>query len=135
MRNTPSARNYASPTRDKIFIWVPLLAGCGNNGLLGRHAAIHPFGTDQFTRQCTLCRFLSFQSVFIAVFNQLSKRFNRLRLFFAAVKSCYCRDSIVKRSRYITTDVQKYRSKCSTAIPENCLCSREQRRIERSHSQ
>lgn len=50
MRNTPQRmRSYAPPTRDKIFIWSAVVAGCGIMALLGRHAAIHRFGTDQFT--------------------------------------------------------------------------------------
>ena len=50
MRNTPQrTRNYASPTQDKIFIWSAVVAGCGIMALLGCHAAIHRFGTDQFT--------------------------------------------------------------------------------------
>ena len=34
MRNTPQrTRSYASPTRDKIFIWSAVVAGCGINHL------------------------------------------------------------------------------------------------------
>lgn len=36
MRNTPQrTRNYASPTRDKIFIWSAVVAGCGIMAYLG----------------------------------------------------------------------------------------------------
>ena len=42
MRNTPQRmRSFAPPTRDKIFIWSAVVAGCGIMALLGRHAAIH----------------------------------------------------------------------------------------------
>lgn len=50
MKKTPQRlRSYAPPTRDKIFIWSAVIAGCGIMALLGRHAAITHFGTDEFT--------------------------------------------------------------------------------------
>ena len=50
MKETPQRlRSYAPPTRDKIFIWSAVVAGCGIMALLGRHAAITRFGTDEFT--------------------------------------------------------------------------------------
>ncbi len=50
MKNTPQRlRSYAPPTRDKIFIWSAVVAGCSIMALLCRHAAIHRFDTDQFT--------------------------------------------------------------------------------------
>ena len=90
MRNTPQrTRSYASPTRDKIFIWSAVVAGCGIMALLGRHAAIHRFGTDQFTGNVLFAVFFvlsiglycGFQSGIEDVFNRLST------LFFADVKS------------------------------------------------
>ena len=50
MKETPQRlRSFAPPTRDKIFIWSAVIAGCGIMALLGRHAAITRFGTDEFT--------------------------------------------------------------------------------------
>ena len=86
MRNTPQrTRSYASPTRDKIFIWSAVVAGCGIMALLGRHAAIHRFGTDQFTGNVLFAVFFvlsiglycGFQSVIEDVFNRLSTLFRR----------------------------------------------------------
>ena len=86
MRNTPQrTRSYASPTRDKIFIWSAVVAGCGIMALLGRHAAIHRFGTDQFTGNILFAVFFvlsiglycGFQSVIEDVFNRLSTLFRR----------------------------------------------------------
>ena len=86
MRNTPQrTRSYASPTRDKIFIWSAVVAGCGIMALLGRHAAIHRFGTDQFTGNILFAVFFvlsiglycGFQSVIEDVFNRLSALFHR----------------------------------------------------------
>ena len=86
MRNTPQrTRSYASPTRDKIFIWSAVVAGCGIMALLGRHAAIHRFGTDQFTGNVlfavlfvlSIGLYCGFQSVIEDVFNRLSALFRR----------------------------------------------------------
>ena len=50
MKETPQRlRSFAPPTRGTIFIWSAVIAGCGIMALLGRHAAIHRFGTDHFT--------------------------------------------------------------------------------------
>ena len=44
MKETPQRlRSFAPPTRDKIFIWSAVIAGCGIMALLGRHAAITRF--------------------------------------------------------------------------------------------
>ena len=86
MRNTPQRlRSFAPPTRDKIFIWSAVVAGCGIMALLGRHAAIHRFGTDQFTGNVLFAVFFvlsiglycGFQSVIEDVFNRLSTLFRR----------------------------------------------------------
>lgn len=86
MRNTPQrTRSYAPPTRDKIFIWSAVVAGCGIMALLGRHAAIHRFGTDQFTGNVLFAVFFvllvglycGFQSVVEDVFNRLTALFRR----------------------------------------------------------
>ena len=86
MRNTPQRlRSFAPPTRDKIFIWSAVVAGCGIMALLGRHAAIHRFGTDQFTGNILFAVFFvlsiglycGFQSVIEDVFNRLSTLFRR----------------------------------------------------------
>ena len=86
MRNTPQRmRSYASPTRDKIFIRSAIVAGCGIMALLGRHAAIHRFGTDQFTGNIlfavffvlTIGLYCGFQSAIEDVFNRLSTLFRR----------------------------------------------------------
>ena len=86
MRNTPQrTRSYVSPTRDKIFIWSAVVAGCGIMALLGRHAAIHRFGIDQFTGNILFAVFFvlsiglycGFQSVIEDVFNRLPSLFRR----------------------------------------------------------
>lgn len=86
MRNTPQRlRSFAPPTRDKIFIWSAVIAGCGIMALLGRHAAIARFGTDEFTGNVLFAVFLvltiglyfGFQSVIEEVFNRLSTLFRR----------------------------------------------------------
>lgn len=86
MRNTPlRLRSYAPPTRDKIFIWSAVIAGCGIIALLGRHAAITRFGTDEFTGNVLFAVFLvltiglycGFQSAIEEVFNRLSTLFRR----------------------------------------------------------
>ena len=81
----PRLRNTASPTRDKIFIWSAVVAGCGIMALLGRHAAIHRFGTDHFTGNVLFAVFFvlsiglycGFQSVIEDVFNRLLTLFRR----------------------------------------------------------
>lgn len=78
-------RSFAPPTRDKIFIWSAVVAGCGIMALLGRHAAIHRFGTDQFTGNVLFAVFFvlsiglscGFQSVIEDVFNRLQSLFRR----------------------------------------------------------
>ncbi|WP_289191838.1 hypothetical protein [Bacteroides acidifaciens] len=86
MRNTPQRlRSYAPPTRDKIFIWSAVVAGCGIMALLGRHAAIHRFGSDQFTDNVLFAVFFvlsiglycGFQSVIEDVFNRFQSLFRR----------------------------------------------------------
>lgn len=86
MRNTPQRlRSYAPPTRDKIFIWSAVVAGCGIMALLGRHAAITRFGTDEFTGNVLFAVFFvlsiglycGFQSVIEDVFNRLQSLFRR----------------------------------------------------------
>ena len=86
MRNTPQrTRSYFSPTRDKIFIWSAVVAGCGIMALLGRHAAIHRFGTDQFTGNILFAVFFvlsiglycGFQSVIEDVFNRIQSLLRR----------------------------------------------------------
>ena len=86
MRNSPQRlRSLAPPTRDKIFIWSAVVAGCCIMALLGRHAAIHRFGTDQFTGNVLFAVFFvlsiglycGFQSVIEDVFNRLSTLFRR----------------------------------------------------------
>lgn len=87
MNETPQRlRSFAPPTRDKIIIWSAVIAGCGIMALLGRHAAIHRFGTDEFTGNVLFAVFFSlsiglylgFQSVIEDVFNRLSN-FSRRR--------------------------------------------------------
>lgn len=89
MKNTPQrTRSYASPTRDKIFIWSAVVAGCGIMALLGRHAAIHRFGTDQFTGNILFAVFFvlsiglycGFQSAIEDVFNRLQSLFRRRKV-------------------------------------------------------
>ncbi len=86
MRNTPQRlRSYAPPTRDKIFIWSAVIAGCGIMALLGRHAAITRFGTDEFTGNVLFAVFLvltiglyfGFQSAIEDVFNRLQSLFRQ----------------------------------------------------------
>lgn len=86
MKETPQRlRSYAPPTRDKIFIWSAVIAGCGIMALLGRHAAITRFGTDEFTGNVlfavffvlTIGLYFGFQSVIEEVFNRLSTLFRR----------------------------------------------------------
>ena len=86
MKETPQRlRSFAPPTRDKIFIWSAVIAGCGIMALLGRHAAITRFGTDEFTGNVLFAVFLvltiglyfSFQSAIEEVFNRIQSLFRR----------------------------------------------------------
>ena len=86
MKETPQRlRSYAPPTRDKIFIWSAVIAGCGIMALLGRHAAITRFGTDEFTGNVLFAVFLiltiglyfGFQSAIESLFDRLSSLFQR----------------------------------------------------------
>lgn len=86
MKETPQRlRSLAPPTRDKIFIWSAVIAGCGIMALLSRHAAITRFGTDEFTGNVlfavffvlTIGLYFGFQSVIEEVFNRLSTLFRR----------------------------------------------------------
>lgn len=86
MKETPQRlRSLAPPTRDKIFIWSAVIAGCGIMALLGRHTAITRFGTDEFSGNILFVVFLvltiglyfGFQSVIEEVFNRLSTLFRR----------------------------------------------------------
>lgn len=86
MKETPQRlRSFAPPTRDKIFIWSAVIAGCGIMALLGRHTAITRFGTDEFSGNILFVVFLvltiglyfGFQSVIEEVFNRLSTLFRR----------------------------------------------------------
>ena len=121
MRNTPQrTRSYASPTRDKIFIWSDVVAGCGIMALLGRHATIHRFGTDQFTGNVLFAVFFvlsiglycGFQSVIEDVFNRLSALFRRREVMAIAETPTGEKVSVS------TTDVQEIQEQCSTPIPE-----------------
>ncbi len=121
MRNTPQrTRSYTPPTRDKIFIWSAVVAGCGIMALLGRHAAIHRFGTDQFTGNVLFAVFFvlsiglycGFQSVIKDVFNRLSTLFRRREVMAIAETPAGEKVSIS------TTDVQEIQEQCSTPIPE-----------------
>ena len=86
MKKTPQRlRSFAPPTRDKIFIWSAVIAGCGIMALLGRHAAITRFGTDEFTGNVLFAVFLiltiglyfGFQSAIESLFDRLSSLFQR----------------------------------------------------------
>lgn len=86
MRNTPQRlRSFAPPTRNRIFIWSAVIAGCGIMVLLGRHAAITRFGTYEFTGNVlfavllvlTIGLYFGFQSVIEDVFNRLQSLFRR----------------------------------------------------------
>ena len=75
----PRLRSFAPPTRDKMIIWSAVVAGCGIMALLGRHAAIYSFGTDEFTGNILFAVFfilliglyISVQPVFEAIFKRL----------------------------------------------------------------
>ena len=121
MRNTPQRlRSFAPPTRDKIFIWSAVVAGCGIMALLGRHAAIHRFGTDQFTGNILFAVFFvlsvglycGFQSVIEDVFNRLSTLFRRREVMAIAETPTGEKVSVS------TTDVPEIQEQCSTPIPE-----------------
>ena len=93
MKETPQRlRSLAPPTRDKIFIWSAVIAGCGIMALLGRHAAIARFGTDEFTGNVlfavffvlTIGLYFGFQSVIEEVFNRLSTLFRRQEIMVIA---------------------------------------------------
>ena len=121
MRNTPQRlRSFAPPTRDKIFIWSAVVAGCCIMALLGRHAAIHRFGTDQFTGNILFAVFFvlsiglycGFQSVIEDVFNRLSALFRRREVIAIAETPTGEKVSIS------TTDVQEIQEQCSKPIPE-----------------
>ena len=121
MKNTPQrTRSYASPTRDKIFIWSAVVAGCGIMALLGRHASIHRFGTDQFTGNVLFAVFFvlsiglycGFQSVIEDLFNRLSALFRRREVMAIAETPTGEKVSIS------TTDVQEIQEQCSEPIPE-----------------
>ena len=86
MKETPQRlRSYAPPTRDKIFIWSAVIAGCGIMALLGRHAAITRFGTDEFTGNVLFAVFLvltiglyfGFQSAIESLFDRFLSVFQR----------------------------------------------------------
>ena len=86
MKDTPQRlRSFAPPTRDKIFIWSAVIAGCGIMALLGRHAAITRFGTDEFTGNVLFAVFLvltiglyfGFRSVIESLFDRLFSVFQR----------------------------------------------------------
>ena len=120
MRNTPQRmRSFAPPTRDKIFIWSAIVAGCGIMALLGRHAAIHRFGTDQFTGNILFAVFFvlsvglycGFQSVIEDVFNRLSTLFRRREVMAIAETPTGEKVSVT------TTDVSEIQEQCSEPIP------------------
>lgn len=81
----PRLRSFAPPTWDIIFIWSAVITGCGIMALLGRHAAIHRFGTDHFTGNVlfavlfvlSIGLYCGFQSVIEDVFNRLQSLFHR----------------------------------------------------------
>ena len=83
MKETPQRlRSFAPPTRDRIFIWCAVVAGCGIMALLGRHAAITRFGTDEFTGNVLFAVFLvltigiyfGFQSVIESLFDRIFRK-------------------------------------------------------------
>ena len=89
MKETPQRlRSLAPPTRDKIFIWSAVIAGCGIMALLGRHAAIARFGTDEFTGNVLFAVFLvltiglyfGFQSVIECLFDRIFRRKERVAI-------------------------------------------------------
>jgi len=113
-------RSFAPPTRDKIFIWNAVVAGCGIMALLGRHAAITRFGTDEFTGNVlfavffvlTIGLYFGFQSAVEDVINRLSTLFRRREVMAIAETPTGEKVSIS------TTDVQEIQEQCSEPIPE-----------------
>ncbi len=86
MKETPQRlRSFAPPTRDKIIIWSAIIAGCGIMALLGRTAAIHRFGADEFTGNILFAVFFvlsiglycGFQSAIESLFDRISLVFRR----------------------------------------------------------
>lgn len=86
MKKTPQRlRSFAPPTRDKIIIWSAVIAGCGIMALLGRTAAIHRFGADEFTGNILFAVFFvlsiglycGFQSAIENLFDRISLVFHR----------------------------------------------------------
>lgn len=75
----PRLRSFAPPTRDKMIIWSAVVAGCGIIALLGRHAAIYRFDTDDFTGNILFAVFFillvglyfSIQLIFEIIFKRL----------------------------------------------------------------
>ena len=121
MKNTPQRmRSFAPPTRDKIFIWSAVISGCCIMALLGRHAAIHRFGTDQFTGNVLFAVFFvlsiglycGLQSVIEDVFNRLSALFCHREVMAIAKTPTGEKVSIT------TTYVQEIQEQCSEPIPE-----------------
>lgn len=89
MKETPQRlRSLAPPTRDKIFIWSAVVAGCGIMALLGRHAAITRFGTDEFTGNVlfavffvlTIGLYCGFQSAIECLFDRIFRRKERVAI-------------------------------------------------------
>ncbi|CCX44366.1 putative uncharacterized protein [Prevotella sp. CAG:1031] len=89
MKETPQRlRSYAPPTRDKIFIWSAVIAGCGIMALLGRHAAITRFGTDEFTGNVlfavffvlTIGLYCGFQSAIESLFDRIYRKKQRVAI-------------------------------------------------------
>ena len=86
MKDTPQRlRSFAPPTRDRIFIWCAVIAGCGIMALLGRRAALTRFGTDEFTGNVlfavffvlTIGLYFGFRSVIESLFDRLFSVFQR----------------------------------------------------------
>lgn len=81
-------RSFAPPTRDRIFIWCAVIAGCGIIALLGRHAAIHRFGTDEFTGNVlfavffvlTIGLYFGFQSAVESLFDRIFRKKERVAI-------------------------------------------------------
>lgn len=75
-------RSLAPPIWDKIFIWSAVVAGCGIMALLGRHAAITRFGTDEFTGNVlfvvffvlTIGLYCGFQPAIESLFDRIFRR-------------------------------------------------------------
>lgn len=84
MKETPQRlRSLAPPTRDKIFIWSAVVAGCGIMALLGRHAAITRFGTDEFTGNVLFAVFFVLTiGLYCGFQSAIESLFERIGLFF-----------------------------------------------------